>query len=233
MFDLDKDYIKANMMGPNSIVILDELVKKSQFKSKKAMRVLDLGCGMGLTSIYLAKQFNVEVFAVDLWISATDNYARFKELGLDSLIVPINCDANNLPFAEDYFDAVISVDSYHYFGNNDTYFHEKIQPLVKNNADVLLAFPSLKADYTNNIPEEMKPYWNDEAVSMWQSTNWWKDNFTGKLADLTISEMSCFDRAWKDWLDSDSEYAVEDREMMAADSGRYMNLISIVGKINK
>ena len=31
------------------------------------MRVLDLGCGKGLSSIFLAKEFGVQVWAADLW----------------------------------------------------------------------------------------------------------------------------------------------------------------------
>ena len=30
-----------------------------------------------------------------------------------------------MPFAEEFFDAVVSVDAYHYVGNNDTFFPEK------------------------------------------------------------------------------------------------------------
>ena len=83
------------------------------------MRVLDLGCGRGLTSAYLADTFGVQVFALDLWIPATENYLRFRELGLDSRIIPLHGDAWNMPFAEEYFDAVVSIDSYHYFGRDE------------------------------------------------------------------------------------------------------------------
>ena len=38
----------------------------------EGMKVLDLGCGKGLTSLFLAKEANVNVFATDLWISATE-----------------------------------------------------------------------------------------------------------------------------------------------------------------
>lgn len=231
MFNLDKEYIKNHIMGPNSIVIVEELTKNAILK--KGMRVLDLGCGMGLTSIYLAQKFEVEVFAVDLWISASDNYERFKALGLEKQIIPINCDANNLPFADNYFDAVVSVDSYHYFGNNDSYFNENISPLVKDNGDVLIAFPSMKSDYTSNIPQEMQPYWEEEALQMWQSVDWWTKNFHGKIENLSITEMQCYNQAWKDWLELDNEYAIGDRDMFSTDNGRYMNLISIIGKIKK
>lgn len=102
------------MMGPNALKILEELTVGLDLHP--GMKVLDLGCGKGLTSIFLAKEFGVQVYATDLWITATENYERFKSLGLDELITPIHADATELPYAENYFDAVISVDSYHYFG---------------------------------------------------------------------------------------------------------------------
>lgn len=229
MFNLEKEYINKNMMGPNSITIIKELTQNISID--KGMRILDLGCGMGLTSIYLAQQFDVEVYAVDLWISATDNYNRFKELNLHNSIIPLNCEANALPFANEYFDAVVSVDSYHYFGNNKTFFEEKIKPLIKPNGQVLIAFPSMKQDYTKNIPLEMQPFWEDEALQMWQSIDWWKDNFNNKLKNLKIQEMQCYNQAWQDWLETDNEYAIGDRAMFNTDNGRYMNLISIIGNI--
>ena len=72
----DKDFIRSNMMGPNSMMILEELVDDVPLKS--GMRILDLGCGNGLTSIFLAKEYGVQVFALDLWVSATDNIRDFR-----------------------------------------------------------------------------------------------------------------------------------------------------------
>ena len=42
----DKTFLQSNMMGPNSMRILEELLK--DVKLKKEMKVLDLGCVMGL-----------------------------------------------------------------------------------------------------------------------------------------------------------------------------------------
>lgn len=75
----DKNFLKENMMGPNSMMILEELLNEVPLKA--GMRVLDLGCGNGLTSVFLAKEYGVQVFALDLWISATDNYRRFLKNG--------------------------------------------------------------------------------------------------------------------------------------------------------
>ena len=224
----DKDFLKENMMGPNSMMILEELLNEVPLKA--GMRVLDLGCGNGLTSVFLAKEYGVQVFALDLWISATDNYRRFLKNGVDDLIIPIHADAQDMPFAEEFFDAVVSVDAYHYVGNNDTFFPEKVRPLLKKDGIAAIAVPGMKYEVHENIPEEMKPYWEEEALAMWHSIEWWRPKFEKGLDNLRIWEMSCFSQAWKDWLGTDNPYAAEDRKMLRADGGRYMNLIGIIGK---
>ena len=60
------------------------------------MKILDLGCGKGLTSIFLAKEFGVQVYATDLWITAAENFERFKKLGLEDRIIPIHANALDL-----------------------------------------------------------------------------------------------------------------------------------------
>ena len=224
----DKNFLKENMMGPNSMMILEELLNEVPLKA--GMRVLDLGCGNGLTSVFLAKEYGVQVFALDLWISATDNYRRFLKNGVDDLIIPIHADAQDMPFAEEFFDAVVSVDAYHYVGNNDTFFPEKVRPLLKKDGIAAIAVPGMKYEVHENIPEEMKPYWEEEALAMWHSIEWWRPKFEKGLDNLRIWEMSCFSQAWNDWLGTDNPYAAEDRKMLRADGGRYMNLIGIIGK---
>lgn len=225
----DKNFVAQNMMGPNSIVVLEELLDDIQIRND--MRILDLGCGTALTSIFLAKEFGAQTFAVDLWVSATENYKRLQQMKVDDIIIPIHADAHELPFPDGYFDAVISVDAYHYFGNNDEYFNQYLRPLLKKDALVALAFPGMKYEVQNHIPDKMKPFWNLEALEMWHSVDWWKSKFETCLENLRIQEMNCFDRAWSDWLSTDNPYAVEDRKMMAMDNRRYMNLISVTGTV--
>ena len=97
----DNSFVQKNMMGPNSMMLLEELTEKLSLKP--GMRVLDLGCGKGLTSIFLAKEFGLQVFALDLWISATENYKNFIETGLENSIIPIHADALDMPFANEYY----------------------------------------------------------------------------------------------------------------------------------
>lgn len=227
---MNADFLNENMMGPNAWLIAEELT--ANLPLKKGMRVLDLGCGRGLTSIFLTTKFGVEVFAVDLWTSPTENYGRFQQAGVSHLTVPLQFDALRLPFAEGYFDAVVSVDAYHYFGNNDSYFTQVLKPVLKKDAIVAIAFPGMKYEVHENIPEEMKMLWEPEALEMWHSIDWWRPKFEPYLNNFQISEMDCFDKAWEDWLGCGNPYALEDKPMMKADNGRYMNLIKLLGTIH-
>ena len=224
----DQNLLDQNMMGPNSIVILEELLENIELK--RGMRILDLGCGHALSSIFLAKEYGAQVLAVDLWIEATDNYQRIQQMGVDGLVIPIHADAHQLPFADGYFDAVISVDAYQYFGCTDEYYDKYLRPILKEDALVAISIPGMKYEVHNNVPDEMKPFWPDEALETWQTVDWWKEKFDGKLKDLQVKEMTCFDRAWADWLATENPYAIQDRKMITADNGKYMNLTSITGK---
>ena len=226
----NNEFIKENMMGPNSMKILEELTDGLILTS--GMRVLDLGCGNGLTSIFLAKEFGVEVFAADLWISATDNYKRFKKMGLENRIIPIHAEATKLPFADEYFDAVISVDAYHYFGNNNQYFDTYLSPLIKKDGIIAIGIPGMKNEIIGEVSEEMKPHWPKEALVTWHSCDWWKQIFeqSENINICSINEMIGFEETWSDWLLCENKFAIGDRAMLKADAGRYMNLISIIGK---
>lgn len=116
----DNNWVSENWMGPNPLWLLEELCEHIEFKP--GMKVLDMGCGKGITSVFLAKEFGVTVFANDLWISATENLKRFEEAGVAELVFPIHAEAHALPYAEGFFDAAISVDSYQYYGADETYF---------------------------------------------------------------------------------------------------------------
>ena len=94
-----KTYMTAEMlMGPNSARILEALWIKHPLQLHPDQRILDLGCGKGLTSLILAKETGAKVYANDLWISAEDNKQRFEDWGVKDQITPVCEDANRLSF---------------------------------------------------------------------------------------------------------------------------------------
>jgi cyclopropane fatty-acyl-phospholipid synthase-like methyltransferase len=65
----------------------------------------------GLRRLFLRREFGVEVWAVDLWFSPSENLRRIRDAGVDGHVFPIRASARSLPFAVEFFDAIVSVDS--------------------------------------------------------------------------------------------------------------------------
>src|SRR3712207_1815489 len=84
----------AHEMGPNVLWLTEFLCEAMELR--RGMRVLDLGCGKALSSIFLAREFDLEVWATDLWIPATENAARIREAHLEDRVFPIHADARKL-----------------------------------------------------------------------------------------------------------------------------------------
>src|SRR4051795_4817539 len=75
---------------------------------RPGMRILDLGCGRAMSSVFLYREFGVQVWATDLWFSASENLQRIRDAGAGGSVYPICAEARSLPFAAEFFDAIIS-----------------------------------------------------------------------------------------------------------------------------
>ena len=112
----DPNWVIENEMGPNVLWLTEALCQVMPLEA--GMRVLDMGCGKAMSSIFLAKEFGVQVWATDLWIKPTENWARIREAGFENQVFPIYAEARSLPYASEFFDAIVSLDSYHYYGTD-------------------------------------------------------------------------------------------------------------------
>lgn len=222
-----KDFLGENMMGPNSMRIAEELAAHVPIKT--GTRVLDLGCGKGLSTIFLEKRYGAQVFAADLWIPPTENYERFRQESVDA--IPISVDAiQGLPFAHGYFDGLFSVDAYHYFGANETML-PSLLPFVHSGGWIAIAMPGLQAEFAGGVPIEMQPYWPGDTYFF--TTAWWKELLakTEGIDDLSVFSMDCHHAAWQDWLQGPNPHAREDADMMRAEGGKYFNTIGITARV--
>lgn len=225
------EFLKATMMGPNAMRVCEELA--SHLTINENMRILDLGCGCGLSTLLLTKKYGASVFAADLWISPTENYERFQSIGIDDKVVPISVDVTKgLPFANGYFDLLFSVDAYHYFGDTAEML-PAILPHIKKGGYVAVAIPGLKYEFGENVPEEMRPFWNAEIARTLHSLEWWKALWSGEagIELVDIREMTCCKQAWDEWLSAYHPVVAGDIEMMKAENGKYFNLIQLIAKV--
>src|SRR6187200_1276475 len=104
------DWVLGGVAGGANPLWLAEWLCES-LELRPGMRVLDLGCGRAISSIFLHREFGVQVWATDLWFSASENLKRIRDAGVEANVFPIHADARTLPFAAEFFDAVVSIDS--------------------------------------------------------------------------------------------------------------------------
>jgi len=173
----DYDWVAENMMGPNALYLAEELCENIDLHP--GMKVLDMGCGRGLSSVFLAKEYGVTVFATDLWIPATENQRRFEAAGVTDLVFPIHAEAHALPYAEGFFDAAVSFNSYHYYGTADTYFPQIFCKLVKPGGQFGVVIDG-------HIEEDE----HDDGADGFHSGKWWRRHWEKtELVDIT----ACYD----------------------------------------
>lgn len=206
-----KDMSAEMLMGPNSLRILEELFQRYPLRLSADNRVLDLGCGKGLTSYAIAVETGASVYASDLWIPAEENAKRFENWGVGNQVVPVHADANQLPFDPEMFQALISIDAYHYFGTGAGFFESKILPFLKDGAIVLIGIPGVRDEYTGRSEELLSAWLGDEAY-MFKTPAEWKSIIGAhdRIASVETWEMSCFDAAWAEWFASGHKFAAGD-----------------------
>ena len=230
----ENDWIIKNQMGLNPLLLTEWGFYNYEPKSNSV--VFDLGCGKAISSIFIAKEFNCQVFAVDLWIKSTENFNRIKEFGLESKIVPLNCDARELPFPNEYFDCINCTDAFIYFGTDDTYI-SYISKFIKPGGYLIFTVPGFPNEEPDTIPEYLKPFWADECWT-WHTPKWWERHI-GKYDYYKIEQIEILKNGiekWIEWKILRKKYEPENKSLdvdinvMKTDGGKNMGFIKVVAQ---
>ncbi|MEE1186852.1 MAG: class I SAM-dependent methyltransferase [Acutalibacteraceae bacterium] len=227
----DNDLIKSKIMGPNPLKLEEELMLDNKIKTGSV--VMDLGSGQGITSVFLAKEYGFKVYAADLWSEPEENQKFFAQMGLsEKQIVAVKADANDLKFEKEFFDAVVSTDSYNYFGRDTAFLDEKLLPFVKKGGYIYIVVPGMKKDCHDNIPNELLLSWTPQQLDYIHDIEYWK-NIVSKSQDseiVSVHEMESNEECWNDWIKCDNEYSANDKKAIDAGACKYLNFIAIILK---
>jgi len=222
-------FTKDYLMGPNSLWILQSLLDQNSKSVESNGLILDLGCGTGLTSFALCRETGAKVLANDLWISGEENAARFAAWGVGDRVTPVHENADNLNFERESFDAIVSIDSYHYFAGKEGYFQEKILPFLKPGGVALFGVPGIKDEYDEQTIELLSPWLGEEAYMLHSVRQWRK--ILGEdpnMESVEVFELDCFESAWQDWLAMDNQFARGDAACWERIIKPYTNFVGML-----
>ncbi|MBI5095603.1 MAG: methyltransferase domain-containing protein [Candidatus Hydrogenedentes bacterium] len=227
-------------MGPNALWLAEWLCERVELKP--GMRVLDMGCGRAMSAVFLAREFGVQVWANDLWISASDNLRRIREAGVEDRVFPIHAEAHALPYAEGFFDAAISLDSYHYYGTDDLYLKYFVR-FVKAGGAIGVVVPGLMREIDGEAPEHLTRkspgggrFWDPAECFSFHTVNWWRRHWAQtQLVDVLLADAQ--QDGWKHWLQFEEAKVAagtnrNDDEIPAlkADQGGYLGFVRLVAR---
>ena len=223
------DWVIASASGGANALWLTEWLAGS-LDLRAGMRVLDLGCGRAASSIFLHREFGVEVWATDLWFSASENLGRIRDAGAGDRVFPIHCDARSLPYADEFFDAIVSVDSFVYYGTDDTYLNY-VARFLKPDGVLAIAGAGLTREIDGRVPAHLREWWEP---TMWclHSAEWWRRHWgrTGLVAVERADTMPDGWRAWLEWqLAVAPDNSVEIRAL-ETDRGEYLCYVRAVAR---
>ncbi len=84
------DWVLASASGGANALWVTEWLAEA-LDLRPGMRVLDLGCGRAASSIFLHREFGVDVWAADLWFSPSENMQRIRDAGVGRRRVSDSC----------------------------------------------------------------------------------------------------------------------------------------------
>jgi ubiquinone/menaquinone biosynthesis C-methylase UbiE len=223
------DWIMSSVSGGANSLWLTEWLTTA-LDLRPGMRVLDLGCGRGASSIFLRREFGVQVWATDLWFDPSERMERIRDAGVDDGVFPIHADARSLPFAAAFFDAIVSIDSFFYYGTDDLYLNY-LARFVKPGGQIAIAGAGLIQEIDGPVPDHLCDWWTQDVWCL-HSAAWWRRHWerTG-LVDIELAD-SLPDgwQFWRDWIRAVAADNESEIQTLEADRGRYLGYARIVGR---
>lgn len=227
--EYDPEWILAGVSGAANPLWLTEWLCES-LDLRPGMRVLDLGCGRAVSSIFLHREFGVQVWATDLWFNASENWQRIHDAGVQDGVFPIHNDARSLPFAGEFFDAAISIDSFPYYGTDDLYL-SYLARFVKADGAIAIAGAGLMKEIPDAPPPHLRDWWTQDLCCL-HSAEWWRRHWE-KPAILDLQLSDSMPDGWQFWLEWHKTIAPDNEaeiKALQADRGEYLGYVRTIGR---
>lgn len=214
--------------GANSLWLTEWLTEAIDLRPE--MRVLDLGCGRASSSIFLHREFGVEVWATDLWFSASENMRRIRDAGVDRHVFPIHANARSLPFAVEFFDVILSIDSFVYYGTDDLYLNY-LARFLRPGGYLGIAQAGLTKELEGKIPSHLRQWWTPD-INCLHSAAWWSRHWDRSgVVDVELADTMA--DGWRSWIDWHKIIAPNNQaeiEAVGADAGDNLGYVRAVAR---
>ncbi|MFH7029273.1 MAG: methyltransferase domain-containing protein [Heteroscytonema crispum UTEX LB 1556] len=137
------------------IDLIEELLKWTGVQ--QAENILDVGCGIGGSSLYLAEKFNARATGITLSpVQAARATQRAREAGLDTRTQFQVADAQATPFADNSFDLVWSLESGEHMPDKTKFMQECYRVLKPGGTLIMVTWCHRPIDNSPLTADEQK-----------------------------------------------------------------------------
>ncbi len=222
-------------MGPHPLWLLEDLA--ADLTLRPGMRVLDLGSGLGATSVFLAREFGVDVVAADLWVDPGEAGAVFAKEGVDDRVLAMRVDAGRLPFGAGTFDVIVSIDAWEYFGTGDHY-PPYIARFLKPGGQLGVATPALTTEVRElgAIPDHIDTVVGAETAA-WHTADGLRSQWQFSRAFTSVASREQVDGCanWLLWeravMELKGSMSSPVQQMLEADGGAFVTFAIVTGRV--
>lgn len=228
----DRRWALENSLGENVLYNTEALAKSLELKP--GMRVLDLGCGKAASSIFIAREYGCNVWAVDNSVSQEENATRIRSAFVEDKVTPVQVDAVHLPFEQEFFDVVIAVDSYMYYGTTKRYLPYLLR-FVRPNGRIAVLDACFKREIDE--PRSVPAYLRGKLRTLFRkmhSVRWWKQLWksSGKVRILEANVLKESDVILDEYI-RDFDGRNEERELVEIvkqDRGKFIGIFKLIAR---
>lgn len=190
LIDLHK---RAKRQGPGGDSETRMAIELAMLDSSIPLKVADIGCGTGASTIQLARSLNADITAIDFlpeFLEILKSNAETK--GLSNKINTIACSMDNLQFDNNEYDVIWSEGAIYNIGfeKGINYWRHFLKP------DGVLVVSEITW-ITNERPSEIEDYWQEEYPEIDTASSKLK-----KLEENGYSPISYFVLPEKCWLEN-------------------------------
>jgi SAM-dependent methyltransferase len=155
---------------------------------------------------------------------------RIRDAGVEDGVFPVHVDARSLPFADGFFDIVVCIDSFIYYGTDDLYLNY-LARFVKPGGMLGIAGAGLVREIEGPLPSHLEGWWTQDLWCL-HSADWWRRHWE-RTGLVTVALADAMPQGWQVWLDWQRAVAPDNEPEIKAlqnDGGEYLGYVRAVGR---